>query len=372
MTTAPAVAIMPAAGAGLSVEAIERTLRDLWRDIDDAQTKLTQVRTLNLIVYLAEPPSSQTRQMIQAVAIRHPGRTIILQPDDGPPRAEPTIACRTGDDGRQACGEQITLLGSAGGHALHSFAIGLLQPGLPVTVWWHGPADFDSQLFGRLVKVADRLILDSRTWDDPLAVLPKLLEASRRWNPNLRVSDLQWVELTSWRRLLAHAFDVPDACALLPTLSEVVIEAGGAALSAAPLLLAGWLASRLDWEIDAAAAVRDETGYVFPLRRAGSDDARVILAIRRRNTPESICAVEIRASGDPPAHFSFTIIPDRHHTETRIELHGNAPLVQVINLRERDAAGLLGEELALMTADSVYVAALAAAVRLVQSIQAIR
>ena len=373
MTPTPDAPVMPVDGANLSSEAIERTLRGLWREMEDAQAEVTQVRMLNLIVYLPEPPSPEVRSAIGTVALQHPGRTIILLEDVGPPRAEATIVCRVGDHARHACGEQITLHGTPGGHAVHSLAVALVQAGLPVTLWWQGPVDFENHVFEKLAEIADHVILDSRTWPDPLPFLPRLAEEIAKQGRNRRFSDLQWVELTSWRRLIAHAFDVPAARETLPRLDELVIEYGGSARpSLAALLLAGWLASRLGWEAGDAAYIRDDTGYVLPLRRqAASGDDGPMVALRRRDTPERICAVEMRTGGERPARFCFDISQDALRVETHIELAGSSPLVQVSHLQRRDPAQLLSEELALNTGDPVYIAALASAIRLGQSLERI-
>jgi glucose-6-phosphate dehydrogenase assembly protein OpcA len=374
MTATPSAPIVPTNGAGLSSEAIERTLRGLWREMEDAGTEVTQVRMLNLIVYLPESPSPEVRSAIGTVALQHPGRTIILLEDVGPPHAEATIVCRVGDHARHACGEQITLYGAQGGHALHSLAVALVQAGLPVTLWWHGPVDFENHVFEKLLEIADHVILDSRTWPDSLPFLPRLAEAIAKQGRNRRLSDLQWVELTPWRRLIAHAFDVPAAREALPRLDELVIEYGGSGrLSVAALLLAGWLASRLGWEVGDAPYVHDDTGYVLPLRRHESPgDGGLMVALRRRDTPESICAVEMRTGGERPARFYFDISQDALRVETHIELAGSSPLVQVSHLQRREPAQLLSEELALNTGDPVYIAALASAIRLGQSLERIK
>ena len=364
----------PVGGAELSAEAIERSLRDLWREMEEAQAEVTQVRMLNLIVYLPEPPTSDVRAMISSVAVQHPGRTISLLHDDGPPRAEATIACRIGGGQRHACGEQITLSGSAGGYPLHSLAVALLQAGLPVTIWWHGPIDFDDHIFRQLAKVADRIILDSRTWHDPPTFLQRLAEIADVMAPVVRFSDLQWVELTPWRRLIAQAFDVRAARAALPRLTEVVIEYGGSGRpTVAALLVVGWLMSRLNWQIDDEPAVHDDTGYILPLRRtAPADGPRLLLALRARPTEEPISAVVLGTDDEPPARVALRLSSNGLHVETRIDMPSAAPLVQVSNLGGRTPAQLLGEELALTNNDAVFSAALRAAVELGQGIDRAR
>ncbi len=359
---------LPPTPVDLTPESIEHTLGDLWREIEDAESGITQVRMLNLLVYLPRRPDTEVSTAISSVAIQHPGRTITLVFDHGPPRAEATIACRVGDGARHACGEQITLQGSIAGRPLHSLAVSLLQAGLPVTIWWHGPVDFDGHLFGEFAKVADRVILDSRTWPEPLPAFTALIEAVRR-HSLLHFSDLQWVALTPWRRLIAHAFDLPAACRALPDLNELVIDYGGAApISADALLLAGWLMSRLGWTV-AGATARDVTGYVLPLRRAAAPDrGPIMLALRWRDTEQGISAVQMGTAGEQPGHLAFDVTHDELHIRTSIRLYEVHPLLQTTRLRRREPAELLSEELALTTGDPVYEAALAAAASLAEAL----
>ncbi len=359
---------LPPTPVDLTPEEIEHTLGDLWREIEGVESGITQVRMLNLLVYLPRRPDVEVSTAISSVAIQHPGRTITLIFDDGPPRAEATIACRVGDGTRHACGEQITLRGSVAGRPLHSLAVSLLPGGLPVTIWWHGPADFDGHLFGELANVADQIIVDSRTWPEPLPAFTALIEAVRRYSL-LRFSDLQWAALTPWRRLIAHAFDLPAACRTLPDMYELEIDYGGAApVSAGALLLAGWLMSRLGWEV-AGATARDVTGYVLPLRRTGVPDRDpLMLALRRRGAEEGIRAVQMRAAGEQPGHLAFDVTPDELHIRTSIRLHDVHPLLQTVRLRRREPAELLSEELALTTGDPVYEAALVAAASLAEAL----
>ena len=78
MTTLPRTSIAADGGSDLSPDAIERTLRELWREVEEQEAEVTQVRMLNLLVYLQAPPPLAMRTAINAVAVQHPGRTIAL------------------------------------------------------------------------------------------------------------------------------------------------------------------------------------------------------------------------------------------------------------------------------------------------------
>src|SRR5436190_14660328 len=86
----------------LDPEVIERNLRELWRDIENQHSEATQVRMLNLLVYLPAPAPPAVQAAIAAVAARNPGRTITMVYADSPPRADTSIACWPGGDSRHA------------------------------------------------------------------------------------------------------------------------------------------------------------------------------------------------------------------------------------------------------------------------------
>jgi glucose-6-phosphate dehydrogenase assembly protein OpcA len=361
---------IPNRTTGLTPEAIERTLNELWHEITDVDERATQVRMLNLLVYLPTSPPPEVRNAISTVAVQHPGRTIMLLQDEGQPRVEATIACRIGaatNGGKQACGEQIVLQGLVGGHPLHSLAVSLLQAGLPVTVWWHGPVDFDNHVFQQFAKAADRIILDSRTWTDALLQLDRLAGMISIGSPHLHFTDLQWVSLMPWRRLIAHVFDIPAAREALPDFNEVVIEYGDPhRANVGALLLAGWLMSRLGWTIGSGQVVHDASGWVIPLRQE-QGGRELVLTIRHRDAGEGIGAVQMRSN--TAGRIALEVTPDDANVKTEVILGRGAPLVQYSRLQRGGPAELLIEELGFATNDIVYNTALAAAARLARTVQ---
>ena len=351
----------------VTVEAIERVLADLWRDIGDAKGEnVMQVRMLNLLVFLPAPPPPRVRMAINAVAVQYPGRTVAVTPDDDPPRVEATIACRVAEGSQQACGEQIMLAGSVDGRPLYSLAISLLLPGLPVSVWWHGPIDFDGPIFRRFARVADQFVFDTRTWSEPVAGLARLRREMAVHGPNVRFSDLLWVELVGWRRSIAGAFDLPAGRDLLARIEQVVLVCGGSEASlVAALLLAGWLASRLDWEpVDASKGAAPGE---ITLRRRGRKTGQaeqVRLALRRDSREEGVSSLEMRASDGSACSFRSV----DGGVETRVERPGHAPFTPAGHLRRSRLAALLGEELTITMTDRVYGGALVLAARLAEHV----
>ena len=135
---------------------------------------------------------------------RHPSRTLLLFPQTG---VEDSLAARVHLEcyelagiERHLCSEVIELrLHGARAEAPASIAVPLLLPDLPVFLRWRGRPDFRSQVFGQLVDVVDRLVVDSAEWPDAPAAYSELAELFDR----VAVSDIAWRRTLPWRRALA-------------------------------------------------------------------------------------------------------------------------------------------------------------------------
>lgn len=342
------------AGDELQPEAIERTLRGLWQDMVKQNTDVTQVRMLNLLGYFPEQPSMDVRQAINAIAVQHPGRAISVIPDEQPPRVETTIACRVGGEKLRACGEQITLRGTVNGEPIHRLAIALLLGGLPITVWWHGAVDLEDHVFHQLAATADHVILDSRTWSDPAKQILALAQMLQAENRHSWISDLRWIGLTSWRRIVAHSFDVTAARQALPEIGEITIEYGQAehALIDAIYLAAWWMSrtGRVPARLE-----HNTTEIVLRTRPApGKQRRNLRIALRAVDSPERISRIEVLGTGERYARVMFEAIPDKRAVRTEVEVEDRPVFEQVSSLGSGDLTSLLYAELANVIPDSIY------------------
>jgi glucose-6-phosphate dehydrogenase assembly protein OpcA len=342
----------------LQPEAIERTLRGLWQDMVDQNNDVTQVRMLNLLAYFPGKPGKELQQTINTIAVQHPGRAITLAPDHKAPRVETTIACRAGGDKLRACGEQIVLRGSVNGEPVHSLAIALLLGGLPVTVWWHGAVDFEEHIYDQLTAAADHVILDSRTWPDPAAQLQALSRLLRENEHHAWVSDLRWVALTSWRRIIAHSFDVTAARGVLQDIGEITIEYGeheGALLDA--ILLAAWWMSRTERVL--ARVEHNTSEIVVRARKASGRQRRDLrVGLRAVGGMERISRIEALSTGEQRARVLFETIAKGRGVRTEVEVEDHPPFEQTSSLASDDLTALLGSELATVIPDPTYEGAL--------------
>jgi glucose-6-phosphate dehydrogenase assembly protein OpcA len=357
----------------VDVRAIERELSALWQQANqDQPDAVTRVCVLNLVTVVhSGRTADHVTDIIARLNTRHPNRAIVVSalPEEGAgaPVLEAWVQahCRLPAPGRpQVCCEQITI--TARGSAAHQAAgvvLPLLVADVPVMLWWPRGEPLDDPLFVKLSSLADRIIVDSSTFDDPEAGLARL---RRSIDAGLPLSDLAWARLTPWRELTAQFFDAP---ALLPHLSELrriqldVEAAEGAPLDrSAALLLVGWLTARLGWQpASGAPAARDQ--LVFGLRRR--DGAEVAVELRpappREDYLDRLAALTLES-----AHGTF-LISRTDHPETaqaRAEVEGMGVLERVVRLEHQSEDDLLGEELRLLGHDQGYEGALAMAQRL--------
>jgi hypothetical protein len=195
----------------------------------------------SVMTHIAWIPSGwqdQARAALAGMAEQHPSRALMLFPDPDSGKdsidAEVSLECYAipGAD-RKICSEviELRLLGTRA-KAPASIVEPLLISDLPVFLRWRGEPPWEAQELDQLVRIADRLIVDSTEWDDlpyPYSRLAELFDRTA-------VSDIAWARTSRWRAILAS---------LWPDIADVsAVRVHGTAAQA--YLIAGWLRSRLD------------------------------------------------------------------------------------------------------------------------------
>jgi Glucose-6-phosphate dehydrogenase subunit len=220
-----------------SIAEIENAFVDLrYRHADDDEPDL---RT-SVLTHLAWVPGEWQKAATETLAgmgERHPSRTLLLfpQPDEGDGlAARVLLECHelAGLE-RHLCSEVVELrLRGARADAPASIAAPLLLPDLPVFLRWRGRPDFGSPVFGQLVDMVDRLVVDSAEWPDVPSAYAELAEQFDR----VAVSDIAWRRTLPWRRALAGAWpELPDRLTGPP---------------AETALVAGWLEDRAGLHVE--------------------------------------------------------------------------------------------------------------------------
>ncbi|MFV0450915.1 MAG: glucose-6-phosphate dehydrogenase assembly protein OpcA [Propioniciclava sp.] len=185
-----------------------------------------------------------------------------------------------------------------------STVLPLLLPDSPVIAWWSGTAP-EAPADDPIGGLAKWRITDAMGCDDPLASLVR-----RAINLRPGDMDLTWTRLTSWRALLAAALDQHTD----PVRQAAVHAAEG---SAPGLLLAAWLRSRLQVEVEVVTS-------------AGPGITEVVLATG---------SGPVRVAREDGRMASFAL-PDRP--------------IRTVALRRRNVSALLSEELRRLDNDVVF------------------
>jgi glucose-6-phosphate dehydrogenase assembly protein OpcA len=223
------------------------------RDKSAHETEGPDMRT-SVMTHLAWVPNEWESAALDTLAgleERHPSRGILLFPD---PDAEDRIDAKISvlafplrEQRRHIAAEVIELrLCGRACEAPASIVNPLLVPALPVFLRWRGRPQFGQQHVEQLVEVCDRLIVDSREWPD----VPKGYAALPF--DRTACSDIAWRRTEPWRRCLAR---------LWPGIAELrSLRVQGPTAEAS--LLAGWLRSRLERDLELEHVDADELRMV--------------------------------------------------------------------------------------------------------------
>nr|WP_204031623.1 glucose-6-phosphate dehydrogenase assembly protein OpcA [Sinosporangium siamense] len=249
---------------------------------------------LTLVVACDERTQYDAVRAATEAAREHPSRilVVIAREAEEPSRLDAELRVGEATPGELVL---LRLYGELRKHA-ESVVSPLLLPDTPVVAWWPGEAP-EVPAEDPLGRLAQRRITDAKAAPDPVAAI-----ASRAGGYVDGDTDLTWSRLTSWRSLLAAAFDQP-----VGPVTGGVVEAKAGHPSAP--LLAAWLCERLNVPVevrdtagpgltavrltlqDGELAVTRSDARLATLAKPGQPDRRVALA--RRSTSE-LLAEELR------------------------------------------------------------------------------
>ncbi len=362
-----------------SIDALEHELARLRRvavaDAKERGQTLARASVLNLVVYAdRETHARRAARTVADLAFRHPSRAIVLLADrdrDGV-LASVQLHCHVPQvDGAQPVLYEQILARVRGDfdERVASVVIPLLVPDLPVFLWWTGTPPSDARHLDDLVRLADRLIVDSADFARADRTLPEVARLSRL---HVGITDLNWARLTHWRELVAQFFDVPVWRPFLGGITGIrvgfAVDMDGRDIHPSQaLFLLGWLASRLGWRPVEALAPAEAGGLLFRMARA--DGAAIMVRLRPRFErgldAGDVSGVRIQAAiGRATAEFVIKRAPDERHATATAIVDGTVRAERVVPLPALGIRELLGDELAIAGNDRVYEAALGALMEL--------
>jgi glucose-6-phosphate dehydrogenase assembly protein OpcA len=325
------------------LHAVNRALAEMHRDmlrisgVDGGSVRLS---VLNIVAACVDVESADlASQAVGRLGARHPARAVIVLANaQAAPQIEADVSlqCSAVDSG-QVCAEQVrlTVSGEAAYH-LASVVTPLLVPDIPVYLWLIGSPPLE-QAFGQdAVAICERLIIDSGEYADSATTLSTLSHELAAVGDAISFCDIAWERITTWRQLIAQCFDGPQMRGLQQGVRRVDIECSGAPVSAQAWLLAGWLASRLDWsDGPGAPAVVTTTSDVD--EAAGRDLLRVAVH----------CALD--------GHQALVIVERRGSAlHTVIDVDGGVTAEGAVPVADIDTADLVGDLLETTGEDAVY------------------
>jgi glucose-6-phosphate dehydrogenase assembly protein OpcA len=371
----------------LDVEVVEGQLAGLWQQFaghsesgDDIA--VWRARVANLLVFVTNQALfDEVHQMILELTAIHPSRVLVMLGNLEAPDLDIEMSvesfCQTDkrSGAKRLCCEEVTLKAQGSFVAeLPSAALPLLVSDLSTFLWWRARVQIIDKVFASLLRASDRLVIDSAEFADTerdLSEVNKLF--TEEHSSQIGISDLNWARLTFWRGLLADFYDVPAYQSLLDNIDHVRIDYVGperAPETVAPqaLLIAGWLASRLGWQLaDDQRSPENSRTILFSF--SNQHDRKIKLELSRvepgERKPGRLVQVELRSSAKTPASFTVARSADNLHLLAEAKLGSTTHRGRVLPVRNRSTAQLLSREMEILCNDQIYQEAVAMAARMI-------
>lgn len=353
-----------------SIADLEKELSGLWRSAaEDPETEHPVMRAsvLTLLVYVEnEQAGRETLDLISKVIAQNPCRAIIMiaEENEQPEGLTSWISaqCHLPASGaRQVCCEQICIHARGGAvHGLDNVVIPLAIPELSVFLWWRAGRFSPPSFLDPILRIANRVLLDSAEFEEPepdLAALARQVERFRGAE-EVAFSDLNWARLTPCRELIAQCFDFAGANAYLNNLAEVKMEwaeqPGSNDRWTQVLLLAAWLATRLGWQPTSRLEPAASRARTLEFQKDGQPVRVEFVAHKAASGQAGPLSITLRTGGETAAQFSITESDEEGSVHTRAEIPGCPPRERTVRLQVLDQIGLVNEELKFPGRDRIY------------------
>jgi len=225
-------------------DSIEAALREMLRKRHAQDHRVAPARVLNLVVVVDRAWKGEISNRLERVGRYHASRTILCAVEEGRTTLDATATMGFDEQrggGLTATREQVEIdMGPEHLARLDTIVDPVIVSALPTVLWCpHGHLE----AIDALKRITDVMLLDSDDQADP----GEGLEQAADLLQSAYVVDLAWLRTTPWRERPAASFDPAQRLPELAHLQGVTVRHQQSSAASA-LLLAGWLASRLDWE----------------------------------------------------------------------------------------------------------------------------
>jgi glucose-6-phosphate dehydrogenase assembly protein OpcA len=359
---------------------LESELSALWRSATEAPEKgspVMRASALTMLVFVDDRRAeAEVSSVVSRVTLQSPCRAVVMvaEPGAGPGDLKAWVSAHchlpTGG-GKQVCCEQVSVWARGDSvRDLDNVVVPLALPGLPVFLWWRAGSFSPPDYFRQILRVTDCVLVDSARFADPAKDLARLARTVQELSGEVVVGDLNWTRTQPWRELAAQCFDPPAVRPCLDGLNNVRIEyeqesPRAVAQGAQALLVAGWLASRLGWDLMERRAdpVSSGDSWVFK-SRAGAVNVEVIPRGFEGGGKGVCFSMTMKAESPAPATFLLHRGQDGKTAITRRELAGCPPVERKARLEVYSEDELLNEEIKYPGRDAVFEDALAMVARM--------
>lgn len=286
--------------AAVRPDKLLRDLDDLWRGLgNEEQGGVLRACAMTLIV-CAEGAEDDLGETLALLMRDHPARAIVLreQKGDGPHLEAGVRAQCWMPFGRrqQICCELIEIVMTRASLAdvppvVHS----LTAPDLPVAIWCRSSSLVGVAAFQPVLRLANKLILDSADATDLRAQLRYMHAAE---DADSVVADLSWTRLTLWRETIAKQFDSPAGAAQAQTLRGATAGYVGERVPMWAYYMAGWLRN----SVGQGLVVEFQPGSEFVELRGDGWDVKVDPASLPKRGDYELLHEELSILGRDPVY----------------------------------------------------------------------
>jgi glucose-6-phosphate dehydrogenase assembly protein OpcA len=259
-----------------SPQAIDEALRELLRVRHAANHELAPARVLNLVVIVDCEYKDAVADRLQRVGRYHASRTVLCAVEQGRNMLDARVVMSYQQPGNPAgfglIREEIEIdMGPEHLSRIQTIVDPVIVSELPTMVW--SPHGHEEAVLA-LADLTDVHLVDS----DDVPEASTAFARARELLTSSYVVDLAWLRTTPWRERLASSFDPPRRRLALHEIDGVAVRHRAGA-SASALLLAGWLASRLRWQVTPLTAIDGGTLEGRFEGVAATDGREIILQI---------------------------------------------------------------------------------------------